>query len=540
MISGGPAVTGASRIGGREAGRGTATFTAVNPRSGRACGTQFTEATIGEVAEAAALARATFERSRQEWDPRDRARFLRAAAARLRDWRDHLVTIADEETGLGPTRLTGELERTCTQLESFGELLEEGSYVEAAIDVAKADAKPIPRPDVRRLLVPIGPVAVFTPSNFPLAFGVAGGDTASALAAGCPVIVKGHPAHPGTSELCARALDLAASETATPAGVLSLLQSRGLEPAQALVQAREIQAVAFTGSQAAGRAIHDLAAARPEPIPVFAEMGSLNPVFVGAHAIATRGLQIAQSLATSITTGTGQFCTKPGLLIVPDDEAGTAFAREVAARVAGCAPGVMLYPGLLSALTDRLADLTRLRGVERLTPEDTAGSSSEALARTGVVVSTDAATFLRTPQLQEEYFGPVSIVVRTSSAGEMIEVAEQLSGNLTATIHAETSEYDWAAALANAVSEKVGRVVWNGYPTGVSVTAAMQHGGPYPASTSAAHSSIGVTAIRRFLRPVAYQGMPDALLPPALQDANPLGIQRLIEGAWTRDVVRAR
>jgi len=530
-------LTGANRIGRHESRAGGHSFTSQNPRTGQPGAVPFAEATPAEAAAAAALAGETFRQWRSTSQPEARARFLRSAATRLRDWRDRIVAIADDETGLGAARLNGELDRTCVQLESFADLLDEGSYVDAIISVADPQARPVARPDVRRMLVPIGPVAVFTPSNFPLAFGVAGGDTASALAAGCPVIVKGHPAHGGTSEACARAIEAAAAETSMPAGVLSLLQARSVETAQALVAAPELEAVAFTGSETAGRAIHDLAAARRRPIPVYAEMGSVNPVFIGSGALAARAAEIAEGLAGSITTGTGQFCTKPGLVFVPDDDAGRAFERDLADRVAARPVGVMLYAGLHTTLAERVDRTMKLPGVERLTPRTLDDGSGPGFARPGVVVATDAATFLATPALSEEHFGPVSIVVRCPT-GEMVDLASRLHGNLTATIHAESSEHAWAAALADAVVEHVGRVVWNGYPTGVAVTWGMCHGGPYPASTAPAHTSVGVTAIRRFLRPVAFQNTPDNLLPEALRDVNPLGIQRLVEGVWTREPVR--
>lgn len=529
-------LTGANRIAGVESREGTVTFTSVDPRTGQAGQLSFSEATGGEALAAAAAAGEVFRRWRSESRPADRARFLRAVASRLRAWRGRIVSIAESETGLGSARLEGELDRTCLQLEAFADLLDEGSYVEAIISTADPLAKPAPRPDVRRMLVPVGPVAVFTPSNFPLAFGVAGGDAASALAAGCPVIVKGHPAHGGTSEVCARAVEGAAAETGMPAGVLSLLQARSVDTAQTLVRAPELEAIAFTGSETAGRAIHDGAAARPRPIPVYAEMGSVNPVFIGRDALAVRAADIAEGLAGSITLGTGQFCTKPGLVFVPDDVAGEAFAQALAARVAARPSGVMLYARLHATLTDRVGRMTAIPGVERLIPQTGDDRSGAALASPGVIVGTDAATFLATPALWEENFGPVSVVVRCAP-DKMADLAARLQGNLTATLHAEPSEYEWASTVADAVVEHVGRVVWNGYPTGVAVTSAMCHGGPYPASTSPGHTSVGVTSIRRFLRPVAFQNAPDALLPAALRDGNPLGLQRLVGGVWTRDPI---
>jgi acyl-CoA reductase-like NAD-dependent aldehyde dehydrogenase len=526
-----PSITGANLIGRRESRRGTSTFTGFDPRQNRPGAAEFAEATVEDVTEAAALAATAFSAWRTA-RPRDRAAFLRRAAELLAAARERLVATADGETGLGAARLNGELDRTTGQLRLFAELLDEGSYVEAIISPADATATP-PRPDVRRMLVPIGPVAVFTPSNFPLAFGVAGGDSASALAAGCPIVVKGHPSHPATSEMCARALIAAAQETGAPDGVCSLLQARDLQPARALVTAPELQAVAFTGSLAAGRAIADLAASRPVPIPVYAEMGSLNPVFVGAGALAARGDEIADGLAASVTLGTGQFCTKPGLVFVPDDESGRRFARMLADRVAARPAGIMLNASLCENL-DRRADRTAaLAGVERLTPVRVV----DGLSREGAVLATTAAVFLATPELREEHFGPLSIVV-FAAPEDMPSVAADLHGNLTATIHADDSDRAWAAPLADALAAGAGRIVWNGFPTGVAVTHAMQHGGPYPATTAPAHTSVGTAAIRRFLRPVAWQNAPQHMLPEALRDENPLRIQRSIDGRWTTEAIR--
>ncbi|HXH06867.1 MAG TPA: aldehyde dehydrogenase family protein, partial [Vicinamibacterales bacterium] len=391
-------------------------------------------------------------------------------------------------------------------------------------------ARPAPRPDLRRMLVPMGPVAVFTPSNFPLAFGVAGTDTASALAAGCPVIVKGHPSHPATSEICGRAVARAVRDTGAPPGVFSLLQARSPAIARALVQAPEIAAVAFTGSYAAGRALHDAAAARPRPIPVYAEMGSLNPVFVGPTALARRGEAIADGLAGSVTQGVGQFCTKPGLVFAPGDE-GRAFAERLAALVAARPAGVMLNAALRSAFARAVERTLALAGVERLAPVQTAASGSAVAA---VVAMTTARVFEATPALREEHFGPFTLVVRCADPDEAIAIARRLDGQLAAAIHADPEDTAWAARLAGVLAHRVGRIVWNGYPTGVAVAWATHHGGPFPATTWSAHTSVGPLALRRFLRPVAYQNVPEALLPAALRDGNPLGLQRLVEGQWTR------
>ena len=523
---------GENLIGGEPSRAGDATFTAFDPRRGEPGERRFHEATPDEVARAAALAGRAF-RAWAALPAARRAALLRAIADTLQAWREPLVALADEETALGSPRLQGELDRTSGQLRAFADVLSEGSYVEAILSLAQPEAQP-PRPDIRRMLVPIGPVAVFTPSNFPLAFGVAGGDTASALAAGCPVVVKGHPSHPATSEACARAILRAAGAAEAPAGLFSLLQGRTVETSRALVGAPEIQAVAFTGSLAAGRALHDLAATRPQPIPVYAEMGSLNPLFLGPAALDARGSEIAEGLAASITLGTGQFCTKPGLVFVPDDESGAAFLRALGERLAAREAGVMLGPGTLDTLRRQLERTRRLDGIQVVAGGRPVDGPGLACAATLLVIDVDA--FLDEPALSEEHFGPVSIAVRCPPA-RMIEAAERLSGSLTATVHADPADQEWARSLAAALQEKVGRIVWNGYPTGVAVTAAMQHGGPWPASTSAGHTSVGVTAARRFLRPVAFQNAPDVLLPEALRDANPLRIQRLRDGVWSREPV---
>lgn len=518
-------LTGSSLIGRRESRQGAGSFTSVDPRTGRAGDVQFAEATPAEVIDATRLAARAFDAWRST-AARGRARFLRQISTELEARREAIVGVADSETGLGTIRLNGELDRTRGQLNAFADVLENGSYVEAIISYADPRAVP-PTPDLRRMLVPIGPIAVFTPSNFPLAFGAAGGDTASALAAGCPVIVKGHPSHPGTTELCARAMLAAADSTGMPDGVFSLIQAREIATAQALVTAPDVHAVGFTGSTAAGRSIHDVAASRPIPIPVYAEMGSLNPLFIGPGALAVRSAAIADGLAGSITQGTGQFCTKPGVVVVADDESGRRFARTLAERVAARAPGVMLNAGLCTTLDGQIERTAALPGVTRLTES----STPEGLSRAGTVLATTADVFLGTPPLQEEHFGPLSIVVYCAPS-RMRELAGRLPGNLTATVHADAGDSSWAADLAETLAAGAGRLIFNGYPTGVAVTPAMHHGGPYPASTSAAHTSVGATAIRRFLRPVAWQNAPDALLPAELRDGNPLRLQRLIDGRW--------
>lgn len=503
------------------------TFTAIDPRSGEAIGPPYQDASAAEIDAAVEAASSAFPTWREL--PGVRATLLRAVAEAIEGLGDELITVADAETGLGHDRLIGERARTCAQLRSFAGLLDEGSYVEAIIDHAEPEATP-PLPDLRRMLVPIGPVAVFGASNFPLAFSVPGGDTASALAAGCPVVVKAHPAHPATSQLCARAIRDAVAGMGLPEGVFSLLHGAGTAVGEALVTAPPIRAVGFTGSLAAGRALFDLAAARPDPIPVYAEMGSLNPIFVTSGAMARRAEAIASAFVGSMNLGTGQFCTKPGIVVLPTGADSDRLVEEIARATSSRSAEIMLAPRLRDALAQRLAITRDVDGVEVIAQGD---AGDTGVRHPAVVLAVDARRFIETPELREEHFGPVSILVRCSSTDEMREVAEHLPGGLTATLHAEAEDRDEIADLLAILTERAGRLVFNGFPTGVAVRPAMHHGGPYPATTAPEHSSVGSTAIRRFLRPVSYQDAPHELLPAALRDGNPLGIRRLVDGVST-------
>jgi NADP-dependent aldehyde dehydrogenase len=372
---------------------------------------------------------------------------------------------------------------------------------------------------------------VFTPSNFPLAFGVAGGDTAAALAAGCPVIVKGHPSHPQTSARCATAIHGAVAAVRAPAAAFTLIQSGEPEISRALVQAPEIAAVGFTGSQTVGRLLADLAAARPQPIPFYGELGSLNPVFLAPHALAARGDAIAEAFVASMTLGTGQFCTKPGVIVVPTGPDGDRFLSTVERLLATRDAGVMLNAGLQMSLDAKVDRTRRVSGVQE-------HASTAAVPQAGAfaaprVFVVDDQTWRVRPELHDEHFGPVAIAIRTAE-DRVASLAASFDGQLTATLQADDADASWASALVDVLATKAGRLVWNGFPTGVAVVPAMHHGGPYPSSTSSQHSSVGSTSIRRFLRPVAFQNVPDALLPPALQRANPRRLQRLIDGEWTR------
>jgi len=511
-------LTGHNFIGARESAVGTKTFTGVNPKSGEDLPTTFTEATVGEVAEASALAAQAFDAYR-DTRPEQRATFLETIADEILALGDELLERASDETALpASTRLTGERGRTCNQLKLFAAVVRDGSWVDARIDHANPDRTPFPKPDVRSCLNAIGPVAVFGASNFPLAFSTAGGDTASALAAGCPVVCKAHPAHPGASELVSRAILAAAKKTGMPDGVYSMVHG-GIDAGLALVNDPHIKAVGFTGSLGGGRAIYNAAAARPEPIPVYAEMGSINPVFMLPGALAERADTIGAGLADSITLGVGQFCTNPGLILAEADEATQTLVASTVNALNESADGTMLTAGIHAAYEAGVSALATK--TERLTESGQAA-----------LFQTDAPTFLSTPELSHEVFGPSSLLV-TGTRAELLKIAENLEGHLTATIHGTEEDLASAADLITILEKKVGRIVANGFPTGVEVCHAMVHGGPYPATTDPRSTSVGTGAILRFARPVCYQNLPDALLPPALQEANPEGLNRLVDGNRT-------
>ncbi len=523
---------GKSIIAGQPADGGPATFRAFEPASAGIIEPPFEEAgveLIDRALEAAEEAFAVYRRM----EPDSRAAFLERIGEEIISLGDDLIDRANRESGLPKERLTGERGRTVNQLKMFAGLIREGSWVDARIDRAMPDRQPLPRPDIRRMLVPLGPVAVFGASNFPLAFSVAGGDTASALAAGCPVVVKGHPAHPGTSELAAGAIVRAAEATGMPAGVFSLLQGAGHELSLGLVRHPHTRAVGFTGSLRAGRALFDAAAARPEPIPVYAEMGSINPVFVLPGALRQRGAALAEGLKGSITLGVGQFCTNPGLTVGLNDENMRSFTEKLIELVADAPAGTMLTPGILEAYDNGVRRIGSTEGVRKVQSRHTADlSRTQARA---AVFTVDGPTYLGNPHLGEEVFGPSSIIVSCHSRDEMLEVAHDLEGHLTATIHGTEEDLIEFRPLIEILENKVGRLVFNGFPTGVEVCASMQHGGPYPATTDSRTTSVGTAAILRFARPVCYQNFPQSTLPVELQDRNSRGIWRLVDDRLTRD-----
>lgn len=435
----------------------------------------------------------------------DRATWLRAAADALDAAADELVPIADRETRLGETRLRGEVGRTSGQLRLFATVVEEGSYLELTVDDADPAATP-PRPELRRLLVSVGPVAVFSASNFPFAFSVAGGDTASALAAGSPVIVKAHSGHPELSRRTAAIVAAALEAAGAPAGSLGLVEGR--EAGNALVQHPIIRAAGFTGSLSGGRALFDLATGRPDPIPFYGELGSVNPVVITPTAVASRGEELAQGLTGSFTMGVGQFCTKPGVVFVPSS---AGFEALVAALVPGTTGGALLTDRITAAFPSGIDALVDDASVEVVARGVAAGDAAQP-----IVLATDAAAVAARPEtLLEECFGPVTLLVRYGSEAELHAALRAVPGSLTATLHSEPGD-DVAETLA-LLQARAGRVLFAGWPTGVAVTWSQQHGGPWPATTSL-HTSVGATAIRRFLRPVAYQSAPQHLLPEVLRD----------------------
>jgi len=459
-----------------------------------------------------------------------RAAFLEAIAANIEGIGDALIDRAHAETGLPIARLQGERGRTVGQLRLFAKVVRDGHFLNATVDTAQPQRTPLPRADLRLVNIPLGPVAVFGASNFPLAFSVAGGDTASALAAGAPVIVKAHGAHLGTCELVGRAIQKAVQDQGLPEGVFSLLFGPGRTLGEALVAHPAIKAVGFTGSRRGGLALLRIANARPEPIPVYAEMSSINPVFLLPAALANRVENIATAFADSLTMGAGQFCTNPGLVLAVDGPDLGRFVQAASAALTSKAAQTMLTPGIHAAYRDATAQVDAVAGVEKVAQGQ--GADDQPNAAQAALYVTDAAKLLSTPQLLSEMFGPAAIVVRARSLEELLQVAEHLEGQLTATLHLDAADHADAQRLLPILERKAGRILANGFPTGVEVCHAMVHGGPFPSTSNAMFTSVGATAIARFLRPVCYQDLPDALRPEALQDANPLGLRRMTDGAF--------
>jgi NADP-dependent aldehyde dehydrogenase len=504
---------------------GATTFRATDPARGTEIGPAFAVADSAQVNRACQLSHDAFDAYRAT-GLRARAAFLEACADRIMALGDPLLERAGLETGLPRARLEGERGRTVGQLRLFASVVRQGDWLGVRIDPAQSERKPLPRADLRQRKIPLGPVVVFGASNFPLAFSAAGGDTASALAAGCPVIVKAHPLHPGTSELAASAIAEVAAECGLPDGVFSHLSGPSNELGAALVRDPRIKAVAFTGSRAGGTALMNLAAARPEPIPVYAEMSSINPVVLLPTALKIRAEAIGAGFVSSLTMGVGQFCTNPGLVLAVDGPDLDLFVAAASKALANVAPGQMLSPNICANYA---------RGVARLRTHSsmiTGGASGEDELSSAALFQVPARDFIQRPFLSEEVFGPASLVVRCSGISELLSVVERLEGQLTATLHLEPQDHNDAAQLIPVLERKAGRILVNGWPTGVEVSPAMVHGGPYPATSDSRTTSVGTLAIERFLRPVCYQDMLETLLSPELRDDNPLTLRRMIDGKY--------
>jgi 2,5-dioxopentanoate dehydrogenase len=504
------------------------TFTATSPLNCAELPGSFHQAGSQDIDQAAAQAESAFQIYRGT-SGEDRAKFLEKIADEIGALGSELITRAQAETGLPEARLTGERGRTVGQLRLFAQVAREGSWVDARIDHAIADRQPAPKPDLRRMLIPIGPVVVFGSSNFPLAFSVAGGDTASAFATGNTVIVKAHSAHPGTSELVAEAIRRAVKANRLPAGVFSMVYGAGKLIGMQLVRHPYVRAVGFTGSRSAGRALFDAAAARPDPIPVFAEMSSLNPVFILPQALQQRGDRLAEGLKGSMTLGVGQFCTKPGLVFAVQGSALNQFQTVLARALEGVPPATMLHAGICTSYQQGASRASQISGVELLARSQTAPDPVKTQAH-ALVLRTDLDNFRTNPQLAEEVFGPFAVLVAAPSMDELVATAKELEGQLTATVLGTPEDLEQARDLIKILERKAGRLIVNGFPTGVEVCPSMNHGGPYPATTDVRFTSVGTAALYRFVRPVCYQDFPETLLPPGLREDNPLQLRRMVDG----------
>ena len=519
-------VSGDILIGSERVRGGERSFRALDPATNEPLEPSFAFATSADVDRACGLAWAAFDAYR-ETPLESRACFLESIATNVVELGEVLIERAMAETGLPRARLEGERARTAGQLKLFAAVVRSGEWLELRIDPALPARKPVPRPDLRERHIALGPVAVFGASNFPLAFSVAGGDTASALAAGCPVIVKGHPAHPGTGELVGRAVQAAVSECGMPEGVFSLLLG-AVETGAALVADPRVKAVGFTGSRAGGMALVRIANARPEPIPVYAEMSSINPVYLLPGALAARAEAIGRDFVASLTLGAGQFCTNPGLvfgLAGPDLD---RFLGASADALATYAPPPMLTPAIHQAYEAGVRALAEHNRVQTIA----CGRVGEGLNQgQGALFATDASDFTSDPRLAHEVFGSSSLVVRCPDVETLVSVSETLEGQLTATLHMEPSDNGIARRLLPILERKAGRILANGWPTGVEVGHAMVHGGPFPATSDSRTTSVGSLAIRRFLRPVCYQDLPADLMPEELRDGTGSRLPRLVDGA---------
>jgi len=505
-------ITGKNCIAGDFSAKGNIEFKTINPKLNIENPTTFVEVTKEEIEEAVSSAWEAFK-VYSKVSGKQRATFLNAIADEILALGQELIDTYTMESGLPEGRAIGERGRTVNQLCSFAQLVETEDWRGNTFDAAEPDRKPLPKDDLRKTMIPLGPVAVFGASNFPLAYSTAGGDTASALAAGCPVIVKSHPMHAGTSELVASAIVKAAEKTGMPKGVFSSING-GIQAGVDLVSHPKVKAVGFTGSITGGRALFDIAAKREEPIPVFAEMGSINPVIITPDAISKRGKEIAKTYAGSITLGTGQFCTNPGLLLTINNDNTEDFIAELAKETIALDPQCMLHPNIKSGYQKKGTDVTSQSGVEVVGKVD---EELEPNYAASVVATASGSEFLANPKLHQEVFGPFSLVVQCKDEEELLQIIEGLEGQLTGTLIAEENDAINLIEVVDTLQNRVGRIIYNGVPTGVEVCPSMQHGGPYPASTDSRFTAVGVHAIKRWVRPVSYQSFPQSLLPEHLK-----------------------
>lgn len=522
-------ITGKNYIGNQLSAKGNKTYKTFNPKLNLENEHTFFEASTAEIEQAVVLANQAFK-TYQTISGTEKAKFLRAIAEEIMVLDQELISCYMDETGLPEGRAKGERGRTVGQLTMFADLVEKGTWVEATIDTADPNRTPFPKQDLRKMLTALGPVVVFGASNFPLAYSTAGGDTAAALAAGCPVIVKSHPMHAGTGELIASAIHKAAQQTGMPNGVFSNLNSAGIEVGVQLVKHPYIKAVGFTGSIKGGRALFDLAAQRAEPIPVFAEMGSINPVILLPKATQSQGEELATTYAKSITLGTGQFCTNPGLILGIKGEALDRFIQTLSEEIIKIEPTCMLHPSIIGNYETNRTKAMKQQGLHTVSKyqKDTAVNHARQ-----TITTVEGETFLKNPTLHQEVFGPFSMVVQCENAQELQTIIQHLEGQLTGTILAEEEEAVEHISIIEALKNRVGRLIFNGVPTGVEVCPSMLHGGPYPASTDSRFTAVGIHSIKRWVRPISYQSWPDTMLPNELKNKNPLGISRLVDGVQT-------
>ena len=523
-------ISGKNFIGNKLSANGTKTYKTFNPELNTENAIVFTEATAQEIDDAVNLAASVFKEYRTV-SGINKAEFLNAIAEEILALDDVLIKTYCSETGLPEGRAKGERGRTIGQLRSFANLVAEGSWVEATIDTAQPNREPMPRSDIRKMLIPLGPVVVFGASNFPLAYSTAGGDTAAALASGCPVIVKSHPMHSGTGALVASAIIKAAEKTGMPNGVFSNLNSSGIEVGQQLVAHPKVKAVGFTGSINGGRALLDLASKRAEPIPVFAEMGSINPVIILPKALENRKADIAKTYASSITLGTGQFCTNPGLLLGIKSDALTSFINNVSEEITKINPSCMLHPNIKKGY---ISNKEKVVSQDKVTVTANYSSNVQNNYAAQAIVTVGGKTFLENPTLHLEVFGPFSMIVQCENASELETVIASLEGQLTGTVISDANEVANYPAVIAALQNRVGRIIFNGVPTGVEVCESMVHGGPYPASTDSRFTAVGIGSIKRWVRPFSYQDWPNDLLPNELKNDNPSNIFRVIDGLRTK------